>query len=186
MDPISIVGRLIKLAEMTEPDIIAFYDWFWNSPPEKMTCWPVEPMTLAETLERFHAPPAPKAPHRIAVRRLQDDAFVGRISFFNLNPRSRSAEIGYLLGPAYRGMGYASEALALLLEYLFSGDLKLNRIHAQTGAFNAESVALLEKHGFKLEGRLRRHHEVDGVLFDDLLYGILAEDYFALHPTAGR
>ncbi len=176
MTPINIIGARIKLTEMTEPDVIQFYDWFWNSPPERMTCWPVEPMTLAEALERFHAAPAPNAPKRIAIRRGEDDTFVGRISYFNVNSRNRSAEIGYLIGPDYRGQGYASDALTLLLNHLFY-NLKLNRVHAQTGDFNLSSISLLERHGFKLEARLRQHHNVDGTLYDDLIYGILAQEY---------
>ncbi len=176
MLPINILGLRIKLTEMTETDVIQFYDWFWNSPPERMTCWPVDPMTLEETLERFHAPPGANAPKRIAIRRIEDDVFVGRISYFNVNSRNRSAEIGYLIGPDYRGKGYASDALTLLLDFLFT-ELKLNRVHAQTGAFNVASISLLEHHGFKLEARLRQHHNVDGTLYDDLIYGILAQEF---------
>ncbi len=182
MVAINILGPRIKLTEMSEPDVIQFYDWFWNSPPERMTCWPVEPMTLQETLERFHTPPADNAPKRLAIRRVQDDTFVGRISYFNVNSRNRSAEIGYLIGPGYRGNGYAADALVLLLDYLFN-NLKLNRVHAQTGAFNAASISLLERHGFKLEARLRQHHEVDGTLYDDLIYGILANEFAMSRPV---
>lgn len=176
MVPINLVGARIRLTEMSEPDVIQFYDWFWNSPPERMTCWPVEPLTLDETIARFHAPPATNAPKRIAIRRIEDDVFVGRISYFNVNTRNRSAEIGYLIGPDYRGHGYASDALTLLLNYLFH-DLKLNRVHAQTGAFNGASISLLVRHGFQLEARLRQHHDVDGTLHDDLIYGILAHEF---------
>lgn len=171
-----LTGKVVRLAEMTEPDVIKFYDWFWNAPPERMTCWPVEPMTLAETVERFHAPLSPNAPKRLAIRRVTDDIFVGRISYFNVNARNQSAEIGYLIGPEFRGKGYASEALGLLVRYLFE-ELKMNRVHAQTGAFNTSSIALLEKHGFKLEARLRQHHRIGDVFHDDLIYGMLASEY---------
>lgn len=182
MIPINVPGTRVRLAEMTEPDVIQFYDWFWNSPPEKMTCWPVEPMTLAETIDRFHAQPAPNAPKRLAIRCIANDTFVGRISYFNVNPRNRSAEIGYLIGPDHRGKGYASEAVTLLLKHLFN-DLKMNRVHAQTGAFNVSSIALLERHGFQLEARLRQHHEVDGAFHDDLIFGLLAGEYIQRTPV---
>ena len=161
---------------MAQPDVVLFHDWFWSSPPERMTCWPVEPITLDETLARFHAPATPNAPKRLAIRRIADDILVGRISYFNVNTRNQSAEIGYLIGPDFRGKGYASEALELLLRYLFE-ELKMNRVYAQTGAFNASSIALLESHGFTLEARLRQHHKIDEVFHDDLIYGILASEY---------
>lgn len=176
MQNLLLEGTNVRLSEMTQADVIQFYEWFWSSPPERMTCWPVDPMTLAETVERFHTPPAPSAPRRIAIRRIEDDKFVGRISYFNVNTRNRSAEIGYLIGPDSRGKGYASEALGLLLGYLFD-ELKMNRIYAQTGAFNTASITLLVRHGFTLEARLRQHHYVDGELHDDLIFGILASEY---------
>ncbi len=176
MQNLLLTGTNVRLTDMTEADVIQFYEWFWNSPPERMTCWPVEPMTLEETLERFRAPAIPNAPKRLAIRRTADDILVGRISYFNVNTRNQSAEIGYLIGPDFRGKGYASEALGLLVRYLFE-ELKMNRIHAQTGAFNTSSIALLESHGFALEARLRQHHKVEDVFHDDLIYGILASEY---------
>jgi RimJ/RimL family protein N-acetyltransferase len=34
----------------------------------------------------------------------------------------------------------------------------------------------MKKLGFKQDGRLRQHHEVEGKLYDDLLFSILAEE----------
>jgi RimJ/RimL family protein N-acetyltransferase len=101
---------------------------------------------------------------------------VGKITYFDLNTRNRSAEIGCLLDPAFRGQGYASEALGLLLTYLF-GDLNLNKAMAQTGEFNSASIAMLKRWGFRQDGRLRQHHELDGVLHDDLIFSLLADEF---------
>jgi len=79
---------------------------------------------------------------------------IGTIGFFDLNTHRKSLEIGYGLSPNYWGNGYFSESLKFLIDFAFS-DLKINRISAKTFANNKDSVAVLEKSGFKSEGILR-------------------------------
>ena len=64
----------------------------------------------------------------------------------------------------------------MLLKHLFE-ELEINKIMAQTGEYNDASIALLKKLGFKQDGRLRQHHELDGEMYDDLLFSILAEEF---------
>ena len=57
-------------------------------------------------------------------------------------------EIGYALGTAHRGAGYATEALKALIEHGFA-DLGVGRILAGTGKDNPESIALLQRVGMR-------------------------------------
>ena len=66
----------------------------------------------------------------------------------------------------FRNNGFMKEAVNLLSKFLFE-EVKLNKIMAQTGSFNDESNYLLKSCGFKLDGCLREHHELDGILYDD-------------------
>jgi len=84
-------------------------------------------------------------------------------------------EVGYYLCPEYRGNGIMNEAMTLALAWLFSQGL--NKIYAQTGSFNEASARLLERLGFHQDGRLRQHHELDGTLYDDLVYSILESEF---------
>ena len=61
----------------------------------------------------------------------------------------------------------------------------LNKVYAQTGAFNQASVRLLERTGFRRDGVLRQHHPWNGVLWDDYLYSLLAEDVFSTERRDG-
>ena len=72
----------------------------------------------------------------------------------------------------FRNNGFMKEAVNLLSKFLFE-EVKLNKIMAQTGSFNDESNYLLKSCGFKLDGCLREHHELDGILYDDNIYSIL-------------
>ena len=57
-------------------------------------------------------------------------------------------EVGYALGAAHRGRGYATEALRALLDHAFA-TLGVGRVVAGTGADNAPSIALLRRVGMR-------------------------------------
>ncbi|WP_115840406.1 GNAT family N-acetyltransferase [Gottschalkia purinilytica] len=55
--------------------------------------------------------------------------------------------------------------------------LNINKITAQVGSFNIESNMLLKSLGFRLDGVLREHHDLDGKLYDDYVYSLLKREY---------
>jgi ribosomal-protein-alanine N-acetyltransferase len=166
----------LRLAKMSDEDILKYREWFLQSDPPRLTCRPVREASAEEMAERFRGIFDGEKGAQFGVRRNEDDVLVGRVTYFDLNPRNRSAEIGYLIAPEFRGKGYAGEALSLLLHYLF-GELHLNKVTAQTAEFNKESVKLLRKLGFKQDGRLREHHVLDRTFHDDLVFSILSGEF---------
>lgn len=104
------------------------------------------------------------------------DEPVGRVSYFDLNPRNQSAELGYLVNPKFRRRGIGTNMLRMAIAYLFS-ETDLNKLYCQTAAFNIASIKLLEKVSFHRDGILREHHELDGKLWDDLIYSILRREW---------
>ena len=85
-------------------------------------------------------------------------------------------EIGYVLVPTERGKGYCSEAVKIMVDYLFlSRDI--DRIQAHTHVKNAASQRVLEKAGFKKEGTIRKGLFARGEWGDWFLYSILREEW---------
>jgi [ribosomal protein S5]-alanine N-acetyltransferase len=88
---------------------------------------------------------------------------------------NRRAELGILLGAKdAHGKGYATESLQLVMEYAFK-TLKLARLW--TGTTNPKAVNLFARSGWKHEGTLRQHSLVGGEWKDNILLGILAEEF---------
>ncbi len=88
-------------------------------------------------------------------------------------------EIGFGIPDAnLRGRGYANEATALLVEYLFSG-YPAERIGAFTDVENFPAQHLLEKLRFQLEGKLRRAYFRDGQWHDIAMYSLLRQEWKA-------
>lgn len=80
-----------------------------------------------------------------------------------------TAEIGYWLGEEFWGHGIMSEVVPAFVDYCFE-KFPLNRVAAQAYSSNPASARILEKAGFVLEGRLRKHVIKDGQILDSLLY----------------
>jgi ribosomal-protein-alanine N-acetyltransferase len=83
-----------------------------------------------------------------------------------------TAELGYWLAEPYWGRGIVTLAVLAMVEYAF-GELGLHRVHAEPYAPNLASARVLEKAGFRLEGRMRASAFKDGRIVDQLLYAIV-------------
>ena len=86
-------------------------------------------------------------------------------------------EIGFTIAPRYQGRGYATEAVRLLVGYLFARGK--HRITACCDARNAASAAVLGRLGMRREGHLRQSTWAKGEWTDDLLYALLQEEWRA-------
>ncbi|MEN6372119.1 MAG: GNAT family protein [Armatimonadota bacterium] len=103
---------------------------------------------------------------------------LGKIRSFDYNPRNRSAEFGYYMPEQNRGNGLGSIMLPKFLEVSFTDEkYGLNKLYATTSSNNTASVRLLEKYGFKLDGRHREHYWIDGNRYDQLVYSILRSEW---------
>src|SRR5476651_839293 len=101
---------------------------------------------------------------------------IGVITHFkSRTPVSR--EIGYrLFDPALAGRGYTSEALRLLVDYLFNVH-QYHRLELLTAPENSASVRVAEKCGFSVEGLLRQAFFIRGRYCDVSLYALLRPDW---------
>jgi ribosomal-protein-alanine N-acetyltransferase len=92
-----------------------------------------------------------------------------------LDPGKRMA-IGYYLVPSERGKGYGTDAVKIMIDYLFLSR-NIVRIQAETHPENVASHRVLEKAGFKREGTIRKSFFSRGVWRDTVLFSILREEW---------
>ncbi len=84
---------------------------------------------------------------------------VGAAGFLGPPSEEGDAEIGFSIMPAWRGQGYATELVGMLLAWAFD-DPRVRRILAHTTPQNAASCRVLEKSGFHLAGRAEESQTV--------------------------
>ncbi len=99
-----------------------------------------------------------------------------RIGYINSWTRGKTREIGYALVPSERGKGYGTEAIQIMLDYLFL-NTDVIRIQVSTVIGNLPSQRVLEKVGFTREGPMRKASYVGGEYRDMYLYSILREEW---------
>ncbi len=90
--------------------------------------------------------------------------------------RAGTAEIGYWLAVPYWGQGHATAALSRYIDHLFR-QRGVRRLWAATLDKNAASTRVLTKCGFSLEGRARGHLMKGEVVHDELLFGLMREEW---------
>lgn len=97
---------------------------------------------------------------------------VGGIGFSKQNDVGyRSAEIGYWLGEEFWGRGIATQALIAVTKLAFES-YDLCRLHAYVFEWNGASARVLEKAGYRLEGRLKKSVTKDHKTIDQFLYAL--------------
>ena len=139
---------------------------------------PYEPEWAAEYIA------AMENENELAITLRSDGTLVGSMALV-VEPQHSRAELGYVVGVPFWGNGYATEAGRAMLEHAF-GTLGLNRVFAYCFARNRASRRVLEKLGMTREGGRRAHTLKDGEFLDDDAFGILACEWPAKEPNAGR
>ena len=99
-----------------------------------------------------------------------------RIGVISHRPVATSQQISYELIPSERGKGYCSEAVKIMVDYLFLSK-DIIRVQAHIDARNMASQRVIEKAGFKKEGTFRKEYFVRGEWSDWSLYSILREEW---------
>ena len=83
-----------------------------------------------------------------------------------------SAELGYWLSEDHWGKGIMSQIIEKMCEYAFK-EFNIIRLFAEVVDYNVGSCRVLEKCGFKLEGRMSKHIYKEEEFYDQLIYGLV-------------
>lgn len=104
-----------------------------------------------------------------------DHEAVGGIGFIPLCDVERySAELGYWLGEDYWNRGIMSEAIRLVVEYVFR-ETDIIRLFASVYEYNPASMKVLEKAGFTKQAVLRDAAVKNGKVIDMHYFDIVKE-----------
>ena len=118
----------------------------------------------------------PRRQFQLAIIRHEDGLLIGNCGIRRKPDNDWEADIGYELSPQYWGRGYATEAACAIVNFGF-GELGLQRISSWCIADNVASTRVLERLGFRQEGRLTRNEYFKGRWWDTLLFALLAEEW---------
>jgi RimJ/RimL family protein N-acetyltransferase len=147
-----------------DPDLLRF-----TRVPE-----PVPPGFARLWLERYEEARAVRSREAFAI---VDEAggFLGLALAPRIELDERTAELGYVVAPAARGRGVATEALRQLTHWAFS-DLGMERLELLISVENEASKRVAEHCGYVREGVLRSLHVKQDVREDTEIWSRLVSD----------
>ncbi|MGE7113405.1 GNAT family N-acetyltransferase [Lysinibacillus sp. NPDC047702] len=87
---------------------------------------------------------------------------IGSCGFNSFDEENNTAEIGYELGKAYWGKGFAQESITALIHYAFTA-LHIKKIEAKVEPANKNSIKVLEKLKFSYIGTLPETETSDDI-----------------------
>ena len=99
---------------------------------------------------------------------------VGMIDLFDFEPKHKRVGIGILISPQFENKGYATEALKLLINYVFK-HLDAHQIYANITENNLKSISLFKNQGFIKAGIKKDWTFADGEFKNEVLYQLINE-----------
>lgn len=107
---------------------------------------------------------------------LQNGEMIGSVGLALINAYDSKANLGYCIGKAYWGNGYAAEAVSAVLDYMFA-HVGINRIEAYHSVENPASGRVMQKVGMTFEGHARQKYRNRDGFQDSDMYGITRDDW---------
>ena len=105
-----------------------------------------------------------------------DGATVGWVTLHSRDQKNGTFGFGVAVYRAYRGHGYAVDAVHILLKYGF-WEQRYQKCNSMCLHTNAASIRLHQKLGFLEEGRIRRNSFSNGEYQDEVLFGMTREEF---------
>jgi RimJ/RimL family protein N-acetyltransferase len=179
-------GELVRLRGIEPDDWEAFMRFDQESDDMRSGGMLFQPRS-AEGYRRWTAEQAARGPQagvddfNLAIESLAEECLVGSIGTHLSDRRAGTFGFGLGVGRPHQRRGYASEAIVLLLRYMF-GERRYQKANVGVYAFNTASLRLHAKLGFVEEGRRRRAEFMGGRYHDEVLLGLTVEEFVAAHP----
>ncbi|HEX5480195.1 MAG TPA: GNAT family protein [Dehalococcoidia bacterium] len=116
----------------------------------------------------------------------KDGVHIGNINFHETSAENRWARLGIVIGDkAYWSKGYGTDAMLTLLRFGFE-EMNLHRVDLLVAEENERARACYRKCGMVEEARLRQDRYTRGAYYDQIVMGILREEFYALHGRSAE
>jgi RimJ/RimL family protein N-acetyltransferase len=106
---------------------------------------------------------------------LDTDEIAGAAQLWGIDTHNRNAHLGISLRPAFRGRGFGTDVLRVLIRYAFV-TRGLHRLGLETLADNDAMIHAARNAGFTHEGTLRQAAWVNGTFVDEVVFGLMAAE----------
>jgi diamine N-acetyltransferase len=146
----------IKLRALEPEDIDLLYSWENNPLLWQVgnTRQPYSKYALKQYIQQANLTIYELGHLRLMIEETTGKNTVGTIDLFDFDIHNSRVALGLYIDAAYQGKGFATEALHLIENYVFSF-LKINQIYCHISDKNSASKKMFEKEGYEQNGFLK-------------------------------
>tara|TARA_Y100001936_G_C15942521_1_gene595542 strand:+ start:22 stop:603 length:582 start_codon:yes stop_codon:yes gene_type:complete len=154
---VDLSGDLVHIREKEIEDIADEYSWRTDEELSRLDA--TRPLTMSYDDFFRYSKEEMKFPNykskKLALD-TKDNIHIGNVMYYDYSISNKQTELGIMIGDKdYWGKGYGTEAVQLLLEYLFSV-LNLKRVYLHTLSWNYRAQASFIRAGFNVVRSVRR------------------------------
>ena len=165
----------INLRAVEPEDLELFYLWENNESQwsHSNTLTPFSKFTLKRYISDSHKSIYETGQLRLMIELRDEKRTIGTIDLFDFDHFHSRAGLGILIADeADRKKGYASMAMTCIIKYAFE-TLQLHQLWCNILSTNEKSLALFERHGFKICGRKTGWVKTPGGYTDELMLQLI-------------
>jgi RimJ/RimL family protein N-acetyltransferase len=168
-------GEMTKLRALAHDDLAHFVRWI-NDPEVRQFMVMRYPLSMTEEEQWWQEFKNRTGDHIFAID-TEDGTYIGNIGLHNVDWENRQAMLGIMIGDkAFWGQGYGTDAIRTTLRWAFDY-LNLNRVWLTVYDYNQRAYRCYVKCGFRPEGTMRQAKYANGTYHDELLMGVLREEF---------
>ena len=171
-------GEKVRLRARYDEDVRILHDELYNDVPthSRADGRPWRPINIGSGESPYLVKDTDEKTATFSVVEIATDALAGDAALWDIDLHNRSAHIGMALRPTFRGRGLAVDVVRTLCHYGFAVR-GLWRLQIETLSDNEPMLRTAESAGFTREGVLRQAAWAEGAFLDEVILGLLAEDW---------
>lgn len=178
----TITTERLALRQLTPTDAHKIYEYRARPEVSRYQCWGIESKAEIKSQIESLAVTEPGTPgpwYQIGIVLRLTGELIGDCGFRVVETDPRQAEFGISLDPGYQRLGYATEALRAVLNYLLL-EMGKHRAFGSVDPRNLRSIKLMQRVGMRKEAHFVRGLWFRGEWVDDVIFAMLASDWTAM------
>lgn len=172
-------GKLVTLRPYDVKDT-AQAQAYVNDPEVKRFLTPGVPfpITFEEEKAWVIGQSAMKDTYSFAIENLENGRYIGGCGINSVDWKNSVAVVGIFIGDKdLWGKGYGTDAMSVLIAFIFE-QMNIHKIKLNVYSFNERAIKSYKKVGFTVEGILREEIFKEGKYHDEIVMGLLCDEYF--------
>ncbi len=170
-------GELVRLREYHRQDIQLAWQYINDYEIKKfLNPGIVFPWKLEEEEKWYEELSSKGDKYNFAVEKKDNSQYIGGCGINDLDWKNSIATVGIFLGKQFHSHGYGTDAMKILVNFIFI-EMNVHKVMLHVYTFNERAIRSYEHVGFKAEGRLRSQIFREGKYHDEIIMGILSEEW---------